>query len=229
MPYAPEAEFFARVFRDTAPFTNGFISYSDGCHDDVNKILWSSLAWDSNADLNTILTEYSRVFFSPDVADTAAAGLFAFEKSWQGPLATNGGVDAEFALWHGMEAAHPELGGDWRWQLCLLRAYYDQYTRKRLLYETELEEIANTGLRAVSSAGSARATETALATLKRADTSRVNTDLSARVEQLCDDLFKSIGETPNEALKSIKACGFRHMALTGLSVLSAKQPLVAGR
>ncbi len=201
----PRPEFFARVFRDTAPFTNGFISYSDGCHDDVNKILWSSLAWDSSADVNSILTEYCRVFFAPDIADTAGAGLSAFEKSWEGPLINNGGVDANFALWHDMETAHPELGGNWRWQLCLLRAYYDLYTRRRLKYETELEHEANDALRAAPTVGAAKASKAASDILKRADTSRVNPDLSARIEQLCDDLFKSIGL--QTSVPKYHACG----------------------
>jgi hypothetical protein len=33
--------------------------------------------------------------------------------------------------------------GNWRWQLCLLRAYYDAYTRRRLIYESRLEDEAN--------------------------------------------------------------------------------------
>lgn len=189
----PRPLFFARVFRDTAPFTQGFISYSDGCHDDVNKILWSALAWDSSADPNTILTEYCRLFFGPDAAETAAAGVLAFERNWEGALATNGGVDATFALWKTMEAEHPDLQDNWRWQLCLLRAYYDIYTRKRLIFETQLEDLANDALRAAPTIGADTAMTRALDTLKQADTQRVYPEYSNRVEQLCDRLFHSIG------------------------------------
>ena len=38
-----------------AAMTNGFGSYSDGVHDDLNKAVWSALAWDPNADLDAIL------------------------------------------------------------------------------------------------------------------------------------------------------------------------------
>jgi hypothetical protein len=189
----PRPVFFSRVIRDTAPYTSGFISYSDGVHDDVNKVLWSALAWDRSADLNAVLREYCRLFFGPDVAETAAAGLFAFESNWEGPLTTNGGVDATFALWHGLEQQEPALKTNWRWQLCLLRAYYDLYTRRRLAYETGLETEANAKLLTARTVGSARAVDEALATLKRADTAPVGPDLLARITQLCADLYRSIG------------------------------------
>jgi hypothetical protein len=189
----PRPAFYSRVIHDTAPFTDGFISYSDGCHDDVNKIVWSALEWDGSTDLNTLLAEYCRVFFGSDVAETAAAGIFAFEKSWQGAVATNGGIDANFALWQKLEAENPGLKSNWRWQMCLLRAYYDLYVRCRQRYESHLEDEANAQMLAAPKVGSETAVKNALATLALADSARVRQDLSQRVEQLCDDLFKSIG------------------------------------
>lgn len=188
----PRPIFFSRVIRDTAPFTDGFISYSDGVHDDVNKVLWTALAWDRSADLNTVLTEYCRVFFGPEVAEQAAAGLFAFERDWEGALATNGGVDATYALWHGLEQRAPGLKSNWRWQMCLLRAYYDLYTRQRLRYESGLEEEADAALLTARTANSETAIAHALKILARAETAPIRKDLSSRIAQLCDDLFRSI-------------------------------------
>jgi hypothetical protein len=189
----PRPLFYARVIHDTAPYTDGFISYSDGVHDDLNKVLWSALAWDRSTDLNTLLTEYCRLFFGPDVADTTAAGLFALERDWEGPLLTNGGVDATFALWHGLEQAAPNLKSNWRWQLYLLRAYYDLYTRQRLRYETALEDEANARMLAARTVGAEQAIAQATEILKRAETAPVRPDLAARITQLCDDLYASIG------------------------------------
>jgi hypothetical protein len=189
----PRPRFFARILHDTAPYTDGFISYSDGIHDDVNKVVWSALAWDWNADLNTTLTEYCRVFFGPDVAEAAASGIFALEGNWDGALATNGGVEATFALWHALAAQAPTLKSNWRWQMCLLRACYDLYTRRRLLYESQLEDEANAQLLAARATGSEKAIERALAALARADTAPIRPDLASRIAQLCDDLYRSIG------------------------------------
>ncbi len=189
----PRPIFFSRVIRDTAAFTNGFISYSDGVHDDVNKIVWSSLAWDRDADINTVLTEYCRYFFGQEAADSAAAGLFAFERDWEGSLASNGGVDATFALWHSLEEKSPNLRSNWRWQMCLLRAYYDLYTRQRLIYESKLEDNANASLLSAAKVGSDRAISSALNQLSEATEKPIRSDLSAAVKRLCDDLNKSIG------------------------------------
>lgn len=201
----PRPLFFARVFQDTAPCTNGFISYSDGIHDDVNKIVWSALAWDRSAELNTVLTEYCRVFFGTEVEETAAAGIFALERNWEGALATNGGVDATFALWHGLDEKAPHLKTHWRWQMCLLRAYYDLYTRRRLLYETRLEEEANEKMDDARTLGSEKAIDAALAALNRAETAPVSQELAARIAQLCDDLYRLIGL--QSSVEKYHACG----------------------
>jgi hypothetical protein len=189
----PRPHFYAKIIHDTAPFTYGFISYSDGIHDDVNKTIWSALEWDRSADLNKVLMEYCRFFFGPDEADVAAAGLFALEKNWEGPLATNGGVDATYALWHELEQKAPELKSNWRWQLCLLRAYYDVYTRRRLRYESSLEGAANSEMLEARSVGAQKAIDLALAVLKQADSAPIHPDFSERITELCDDLYRSIG------------------------------------
>src|SRR5262249_881730 len=44
----------ARMFRYGRPSTVGFITYSEGCHDDVNKAVWSALGWDDKADVKDV-------------------------------------------------------------------------------------------------------------------------------------------------------------------------------
>jgi hypothetical protein len=189
----PRPLFYARVQRELAPFTNGFLSYSDGVHDDVNKVVWCTLAWDPAADVRDTMVEYCRVFFGPDVAEEAADGIFTFERTYEGSLATNGGVDANLALWQKLEAKSPGLNGNWRWQLCLLRAYYDAYTRRRLIYESRLEDEANARMLEAKVIGAEKAMDQALAVLKRAETHPARPDLRDRTVALCDQLFKSIG------------------------------------
>ena len=52
-------------------------------------------------------------------------------------------MEATLTQWRQLEREAPELRGNWRWQLCLLRAYYDAYTRRRLIDESELERASN--------------------------------------------------------------------------------------
>ncbi len=188
----PRPLFHSTVHRLTAPNTDGFISYSDGVHDDVNKVIWNLLSWDPQADTRGILIEYARFFFGPDVAEPVADGILALEKNWEGPLVNNGAVDGTLALWQRLEAENTRLKDDWRWQLCLLRAYYDAYTRHRQIYETALEEEANEVLAQARTRGPDAAMDAALATLNRAETEPCRKDLRKRIDQLCQALFDSI-------------------------------------
>src|SRR5439155_840289 len=74
-------------------YSNGFVTYSEGCNDDVNKFVWSGLGWNPDANVKDILREYSRFFIGDDVADAFAQGLLSLEQNWKGPLLSNSGVD----------------------------------------------------------------------------------------------------------------------------------------
>lgn len=189
----PRPYFFARIHETNAPFTDGFVSYSDGCHDDVNKVIWSTRAWDPTKDVREILNEYGRFFFGWKVAEASADGIAALEQNWRGPLAENGGVEATFSFWQKLEKETPSLKLNWRWQLLLLRAYYDTYTRRRLLYEQELEKLASALLASADSVTIEKSMDEAIQTVNKADSKLVAPALRTRIAALCGDLFTSIG------------------------------------
>ena len=183
----------AAIFRRLQSDTIGFITYSEGCNDDVNKAVWSALGWDPQASVVDILRDYSRYFIGERYAEDFAQGLLALEKNWQGPLLANEGVDTTLLQFQTMErAAAPGDRLNWRFQQALYRAYYDAYTRRRLLYETGLEDRALEILRQASSQGSLHAMNEAEVTLDRAATERVAADWRARVFELGEALFRSI-------------------------------------
>jgi hypothetical protein len=181
------------IFRKYDETALGFIAYSEGIHDDVNKILWSALGWDPETEPYDTLRRYSRYFIGPRYADTFAQGLLALERNWQGPLLTNQGVETTLQQFQDMERdASPQDLLNWRFQQGLYRAYYDAYNRRRLIYETELEKEAMEELRSARSLGSLRAVERAESVLERAVTDRVATDLRQRVFGLAEGLFQTI-------------------------------------
>ena len=188
----PRPLFYTYVHQQTAPATAGFVTYSDGCHDDVNKVIWNLLAVDPKADPRESLIQYARFFFGPDVAEAAADGIMLFEKNWEGPVATNPGIDATLQFWQQLEQRKPELKSNWRWQLCLLRANYDAYIRHRQRHEAGLEDQANAILAQARSRGAEATMDAAQAVLQRAETQPCRADLRARVDQLCQALFDSI-------------------------------------
>src|SRR2546423_6495413 len=62
----------ATIFRVYNPYTIGFVTYSEGCNDDVNKAVWSGLGWNPDANVKDILVEFSRYFIADTVADAFA-------------------------------------------------------------------------------------------------------------------------------------------------------------
>jgi hypothetical protein len=188
----PRPAEYAQIHNRWAALSDGFISYSDGVHDDVNKVVWSALAWDPSLEVRRILIDYARLHFAPGIAEEAADGILALERNWRGPLRDNGAVEATLLAWQRLESKAPELAGNWRWQMCLLRAVYDAYVRRKLLYETGLEEEANRILLSRSETPD-RAMDEAMAVLNRAVGRPAAPDLRSRIIELCEKLFQSIG------------------------------------
>jgi len=183
----------AAIFRHAAPHAIGFISYSEGVNDDVNKIVWSALGWDPEADVVDVLRQYSRYFIGPEREDDFAQGLLALERNWRGPLLAHEAVDTTLAQFQDMEReASPQTLLNWRFQQGLYRAYYDAYTRARLLHETHLEAQARARLRRAPRVGSLAAMDEAEAVLAAADRDDPAPDLRQRLFQLAEALFQSI-------------------------------------
>ena len=201
----PRPRHYTAAYRFLEPYMDGFISYSDGVHDDVNKIMWTRLAWDRNTTEREAMVDYGNFFFGSALKEEAADGLLALESNWQGPAASNGGISATWQAWRNMELLHPELSGNWRWQMYLLRANYDAYVRARGLYESSLEDLADDELRKASITGSDVAITKARAILGHATDRPVVPGLRQRVVNLCDTLYHSI--SLQTSVKKYKASG----------------------
>ncbi len=183
----------AQIFRLLQPDTNGFITYSEGCNDDVNKIIWSALGWNPDTDVTEILREYSRYFIGTNYADSFASGLLALEQNWRGPVITNSGINVTLQQFQTLERnASPRDLQNWRFQQALYRAYYDAYVRGRALYEASLEEQALNKLSEARLLGTSSAMSQAENLLDKAVTMRTAQHLRARVFELGEALFQSI-------------------------------------
>jgi hypothetical protein len=183
----------AQIFRQLQHYTTGFLAYSEGCNDDVNKAIWNGLGWDPEADILAILRDYSRYFIGPDYTDSFAQGLLALEKNWRGPVLANADIETTLLQFQALErSANPQVRLNWRFQQALYRAYYDAYVRSRALYEAGLEDQAMDKLRAARRVGSLTAMAEAEKVLERAVTHPVAADSRARVFELAEALFQSI-------------------------------------
>ncbi|MFO1020898.1 MAG: hypothetical protein U0903_09410 [Planctomycetales bacterium] len=188
---------YNQIYQMDYGFTDGFITYSDGVHDDFNKNLWSQLGWNPNRSTRDIAEEYARFYFRPDVAKEGADGFFALETDMRGSLAENGAITSTFDLWKGMEQKVTNPGSKWRFRMHLFRAYYDYFTRERYLYETKLEQEALARLgelaRLPEQAGVPLKLTGVRQILNRASSHPAEPELIKRLEQFGDELFQEIG------------------------------------
>jgi hypothetical protein len=189
----PRPTDYTKIFHHMMPSTMGFLTYSEGVNDDMNKFVWSGLGWNHDQDVSQILREWARWFISPKYETELAQSVLDLEQDWHGPLLTRPSVDDTLRKVQTIEsAATPAMLLNWRFQQILYRAYYDSFVRQRLVYETGLEQQALDRLRNAPRTGSALATEEATRILDESLTKPAAEDLRNRVFALAEALYQSI-------------------------------------
>ena len=134
-PRPTELRTLHRLF---SPYTIGSVSYSEGVHDDVNKMIWSALEWDKDADLREILLDYSRMFLYGIDEEKIADTILLLEKSWQGDPVENPCIDIAFNNLSEILEKHPSIYENWRFLLLYFRAYCDKIVKWRRCIEKDL-------------------------------------------------------------------------------------------
>lgn len=192
-PINPRPVDQAAIFKRLQPFAPyGFLTYSEGCNDDVNKFIWSGLGWDPDTNLEDILRDYGRYFINSAAGASFSQGLINLERNWRGALADNKGVQPTLEQFQGLEqSATPSMLQNWRFQQALYRAYYDATDRTRLLFENAQEEKALESLRQAHLTGSLTALKNSESALLKPDRPPY-ADTRARVFELAEALFQSI-------------------------------------
>ena len=189
-PVCPRPRAMSAIFRRTLPLTSGIISYSDGIHDDFNKVLSIALAWDPDTKTDDILRDYGRVFFATQQSEAVAEGLRRLETNWDQPVSSAGArVNDTLNLWRAIGAAAPALPREnWRYQMYLFRACYDAYVQHRAVAEADAETRALEALRDAKKLGP----EVAVAQAKTALAAKT-TDLDIAAMRGClEDLGKTL-------------------------------------
>ncbi len=134
-PRPTELRTLHRLF---APYTIGSVSYSEGVHDDVNKMLWSALEWDKDADIREVLLDYSRYFMNEADENIIADTIFLLEKSWQGDPVENPCIEVAYNNLCALKETHTTLSENWRFMLLYFRACCDKLVKDRRNFELKL-------------------------------------------------------------------------------------------
>jgi hypothetical protein len=185
------------IFRHYARSMNGFVTYSEGVNDDVNKFIWTALGWSPDSDPAKTLREYARYFLGSYGfrSQDFAQGILALERNWNGPLAANESVDATLGRFERMQKqASAVQSGNWRFQEALYRAYTDAYERGRLIAAKECEQRAIAALAAARQSGSIQAMQGAQNALAQDSAQAMSLQpMRAAIETLAGQLFHNIG------------------------------------
>ena len=92
----PRPTDYKKVFHHMMPSSMGFLTYSEGVNDDMNKFVWSGLGWDPDQDVSTILREWARWFISPKHETALAQAVLDLEADWHGPVLPRTSIDETF-------------------------------------------------------------------------------------------------------------------------------------
>lgn len=190
----PRPEDEKHIHNLLAPYASGSLSYSEGTNDDVNKFIWSDQDWDPQTPVIETLRDYSRLFMDAAVTETAAQGIMDLETNLRGSLLTNEKVEQTLRQWQHLENnASPELIKNFRFQMCLLRAYYDAYIQRRLIREKALEAQAEEVLENATQETVSLAIIQAKMILEKTTEESAGQALKEKCMVLADSLFSSIG------------------------------------
>ena len=100
-----------KIFRLYQTYAIGFLTYSEGVNDDVNKFVWSGLGWNPDARQSSTFCGISAATSSASVmADAFAQGLMALERNWCGPLMANERCETTLDQFRRMERTAPPRG-----------------------------------------------------------------------------------------------------------------------
>lgn len=133
---------YSKIYAKTQNFVEGSVSYSDGINDDVNKIIFASLDFDTSASVAQTLEDYARAFvFQTDAKEFADCILF-LEQNWQGAPDENPFIELTLRKLLALAEKQPSLYKNFRFVMCLFRAECDALVKRRMIFENELIQKA---------------------------------------------------------------------------------------
>lgn len=191
-PVMPMPNMQSHIYRRYLDVSDGFGTYSDGIHDDLNKHVWNVLGWDPQSDMDAALEEYGKVWFGVDLAKDVARGLRALEANWSGPVVDNTAIPRTLAAWEDIANRVSDFEQNWRAQMYLFRARFDANVQEEARAQRNYEAQALAALAEASQTGVKQAIENARAALAQADRP-AKPKLRSGIEALGPLMLDSIG------------------------------------
>lgn len=176
------------------PYTCGTITYSEGIHDDINKIVWCDQDFDSTSEVSDTLKDYVRLFINPDITEALADLILRSEDSWTGSILENTVIDQVYEDMLQLDGAVDEkTRKNYRYQMIKLRIFTDYWTKYKYSSDQRNESKAREILSLVEISGSKYTIKEARSVLNLSkDTPEMN-DLLKEMQKLADSLYEKCG------------------------------------
>lgn len=173
------------------PYTCGTITYSEGIHDDINKIIWCDQDFNSKIEVSETLEDYVRLFVDPEIAERLAALILRLEDNWTGPILENKNIDSVYQELLEIDAAASESTKEnYRYQMIKLRIYTDYWTKYKYQADQENEERAREIIRNAKEVGSADTIKEARSVLNLSKDKPAMEELLKEMQKLSDSLYQ---------------------------------------
>jgi hypothetical protein len=177
-----------------APHTIGSITYSEGVHDDVNKMVWGDQDFCPETRAEETVRDYVRLFIDPDAVGPLSDLILKTEKNWIGYAAENSNIDEAYDGFLELENELPARTiGNYRYQMAALRAFSDYQAKIRHICDSRLENEALEMLKRAPAVGSVAAVRGAREIFNRTRDEPVNPPLRRRIQRLADSLHENCG------------------------------------
>lgn len=143
----PRPREYRLIHRLTRRYVVGSVSYSEGVHDDVNKMIWADMDYSPDCELRTSLLDYCRLFFYGADAGKLADAIASLEINWEFDPAENPTIDRTLETFKSLAEEYPFLCDNWRFLQLFMRAKCDYIVRSRRIFELDLIKLAEKEIR----------------------------------------------------------------------------------
>ncbi len=172
-----------------AKYTIGSITYSEGIHDDINKMIWGDQDFIFDFPVEETLRDYARLFISPDYVDSLVPLFLRFEENWVGYAKENQGIDEVYKNFTELfNCAPAQIQNNYRFKMGYLRALTDYYAKHRSIADKALEDEAYEVLARADESDPDKSIHEAWGVLNRTFSEPSCEDLMHEMQRLADEL-----------------------------------------
>ena len=173
------------------PYVMGSVTYSEGIHDDFNKMIWGSLDFDSSEGAEEAVHEYVRFFIGPKYEAELCDLILHLEESWKGPILENETIDCQYQKAMELDSVlDTRTKENYRYQMLLLRVIGDHFVKERRRQDLIWEREAYEALKHMDTVGSKEAIKRATECLLKTYSEPVGEADRKKIQKLADSLYE---------------------------------------